>query len=70
MRRNWNRRRKWTAAFMVFMAVCLNGCGGAETAETKDERNGAAYFADQMKEEMERQGSKAAAEEESKSHVG
>lgn len=70
MRRNWNRRRKWTAAFMVFMAVCLNGCGGAETAETKDERNGAAYFADKIKEEMERQGSEAAAEEESKSHVG
>lgn len=64
---NWGKR---TALFLVCAAVVLSGCGSKEPVETKEERNGAAWLADKMMEEKEKQESIAAAEKESKSHVG
>ena len=58
------------AVLIICLAAGLSGCGGSETEETQDEKNGAAWLADQLKEEMEESRAAAAAEEEAQSHVG
>lgn len=66
------KKRKMAAAAMTVLLITgvMTGCGGSETAETQVEKNGAAWLAEQMKEDMEERKESAAAEEESKSHVG
>ncbi len=58
------------AVLIICLAAGLSGCGGSETEETQDGKNGAALLADQLKEEMEESRAAAAAEEEAQSHVG
>ncbi len=63
-------RKKGIAIALVSLAALLSACSGGEKGETEAEKSGVVWVADQLKEEMEKNGSIAAAEEESKSHVG
>lgn len=62
--------RRRAAVLLFCLAAGISGCSGADQAETQPEKNGAAWLADQLKADMEERREEAAAEKESKSHVG